>query len=118
MKQQLNKTAYQMEPNQLIYDFLRPIDAKNVIVKITSGKAGVLKRGQVIDFDSGMYSPHTEGGTASGLVTDDVTYDVTDENVVVSIYITGNFRALKVVTDVSLTETDVDNLRIHGIFLK
>lgn len=115
---ELNREAYRMEPNPLIYDFYRQIDAKNVVIKLTDAKAGVLKRGQLIDFADGEYTPHTEGGAANCLVSDDVSYKETDTEVVVSVYISGNFRANKVITDAVLTETDADNLRIHGICLK
>lgn len=115
---QLNEEAYRMEPNPLIYDFHRPIDAKNIVIRLTAGKEGVLKRGQLIDFANDTYTPHTEGGLANCLISDDVSYAVTDTEVVASVYISGNFRANKVITDVELTETDADNLRIHGICLK
>lgn len=114
----LNEEAYRMEPNALIYDFHRPIDAKNVVVKLPEGKAGVLKRGQLIDFVDGEYTPHAEDGVANCLVSDDVSYTETDTEAVVSVYISGNFRANKVITEAELTETDADNLRIHGICLK
>ncbi len=116
--EQLNKEAYRMEPNSLIYDFHRPIDAKNIVIGLTAGKEGVLKRGQLIDFADGTYTLHTEGGVANCLVSDDVSYTAADTEVVASVYISGNFRANKVITDVELTETDADNLRIHGICLK
>lgn len=115
---QLNKEAYCVEPNKLIYDYLRPIDARNVVVTLPNKKAGLLKRGQVIDFDDGVYVPHAQSGTANCLVTDDVAYTENDTEVVASVYINGNFRKSKVITDVELTETDMDNLRIHGIVLK
>lgn len=115
---QLNKEAYRVEPNNLIYDYLRPIDTKNVVVTLPGKSAGILKRGQVIDFDDGNYAPHAESGTTNCLVTDDVAYTETDTEIVVSVYINGNYRKSKVITEVELTETDMDNLRIHGIVLK
>lgn len=114
----LNDEAYRMEPNPLIYDFYRQIDAKNVVIKLPGGKTGVLKRGQLIDFADGEYSIHAENGVANCLVSDDVYYADTDTEVVASVYISGNFRKNKVITDAELTETDADNLRIHGICLK
>lgn len=114
----LNKEAYNAEPNNLIYDYLHPIDAKNIMVTLPGKAAGVLKRGQVIDFDDGAYAPHTGSGTANCLITDDVAYTETDTEIVASAYINGNYRKSKVITDVELTETDMDNLRIHGILLK
>lgn len=115
---QLNEEVYRMEPNPLIYDFYRPIDAKNVVIKLSGGKTGVLKRGQLIDFADDEYTIHAEGGVANCLVSDDVHYTDTDTEMVVSVYISGNFRKNKVITDAELTETDADNLRIHGICLK
>lgn len=114
----LNKDAYDVGYNSLIYDYLRPIDAKNIVVTLSGEKAGVLKRGQIIDFADETYTPHADGGAANCLVSDDVSYKEGDTEVVVSVYINGDYRASKVITDVELTETDMDNLRIHGIILK
>lgn len=115
---ELNKEAYQVEPNELIYDYIQPIDAKNIVIELPGGTAGILERGQVIDFADGVYKPHAEDGSANCLVSDDVAYTEDDTEVVAAVYISGNFRTSKVVTDVGLTETDLDNLRIHGIILK
>jgi hypothetical protein len=114
----LNKESYRVEPNSLIYDFYRIIDAKNVEVTLSGDSAGTLKRGQVLDFTDGKYVVHADDGTANCLVTDDVEYAQGDTEAVVSVYISGNFRRDKVVAETELTEKDLDNLRMHGIVLK
>ncbi len=115
---QMNKEVYNVEPDGLIYDFCRPVDAININVTLEAGKGGILKRGQLIDFADGSYTPHQADGAANCIVSDDTVYTATDNSVVVSVYICGNFRTDRVISDVDLTETDIDNLRIHGILLK
>ena len=114
----INNEVYNVEPDGLIYDFCRPVDAKNINVTLTAKASGVLKRGQLIDFADGSYTPHQAGGAANCIVSDDVAYSASDSSIVVSVYICGNFRTDRIISDEDLTETDIDNLRIHGILLK
>lgn len=51
----LNREAYTMEKDKLVYDLSHPRDAKNVSVTVPEG-GGVIKRGQVIDYKDGQYS--------------------------------------------------------------
>ncbi len=114
------KEAYCVEKDDLIYDYLRLIDSKNVTVTLDGGSDGCLERGQVIDFDSvsGSYKPHKSGGAANCIVAADTAYTSEDTEITVTVYISGNFRQSRVLADVSLTAADLESLRSFEIVLK
>ena len=47
----LNKEAYKVTNDNLIYDSSHHIDARNVPVTVQTGAPGIIKRGQVLDFE-------------------------------------------------------------------
>jgi len=114
----LNGQAYSVAPDNLIYDHSHPTDADNFTVSVPAGSAGILARGQILDFSNGAYVPHTENGTASVIVAENTKYAEEDTEVTVPVYISGCFRksACAAVTD--LTVSDEEELRAKGIFLK
>lgn len=114
----LNKEAYEVIKDGLVYDYYRLIDAKNVTVKLSEEKAGVLKRGQLIDFDNGEYSKHSASGTANCIVAEDTEYTEKDTGVVATVYTSGDFTTAKVISESEITETDKENLRSKNIVLK
>ena len=116
----LNKEAYEVKPDNLIYDNTHPIDGYVVSIKVPAEKAGVLKRGQILDFSEsdGSYVPHAEGGSVSAIVVNDVDYAADDTEVSASVYISGTFRKSVCITDVALTAADIEKLRSRGIYLK
>lgn len=117
MPNNLISESYEVEKDNLIYDYLRLIDAKNVMVQVPQGK-GTLKRGQLIDFDENKYQPHKSGGTANCIVAADVSYSDEETEAAVSVYISGDFRTEACITDVSVEDSDIENLRSSGIILK
>lgn len=114
----LNKNIYEVKTDHLIYDTKHPVDAKNVQVSITPTDAGVIARGQVIDVADGVYTLHAKSGTPSCIAAEDVGYESDDSEVIVPCYITGAFRAERVIASPELTESDVETLRSKGIILK
>ena len=116
----LNSPAYTVGKDKLIYDGTYPIDGNAIVLTITADADGVIKRGNVIDFDkdSEEYSLHKEGGVPSCIVADDTEYSAEDTAVVVPSYISGTFRASEVIADPELNEADVETLRSVGIHLK
>lgn len=118
MMKQLNEGS-EMKMDNLVYDYLRLIDAKVVVLQVSDGP-GVLKRGQLVDFDSEQkkYSVHEAGGTANCVVFEDTEYAESDSEIPVTVYISGDFRKSSVITDVELDVADEENLRNAGIVLK
>lgn len=118
MSKQLNEGS-EMKMDNLIYDYLRFIDAKVVVVTVSDGP-GVLKRGQLLDFDgeNKSYSVHAVGGIANCVVCEDTEYAESDSEILVSVYISGDFRKSSIITDVDLDVLDEENLRSAGIVLK
>lgn len=116
----MNKTAYKVEGDRLLYDNSHPLDARNVSVVVPEGSAGTLKRGQVMDFDSAKekFSVHAAGGTASCILAEDATYAEDDTEVIAAVYMSGTFRKSACITDEELTEADGEVLRSKGIYLK
>lgn len=116
----LNKEAYTVEPDHLIYDHYRLIDSWTIPVMVSGGKAGVLKRGQVIDFntETEAYEPHKSEGMAKYIVARNTAYIEAETQVPTLVYISGNFRTSACVTDVELTAGDIEHLRDGGIVLK
>jgi hypothetical protein len=114
----LNRPVYVVEKDKLIYDSSHPIDAANVVVAITSGATGELKRGQIIDYSSGTYKVHAEGGEPSAIVAEAVSYAADETEVVATVYTSGTFRASEAVASPELTDADLEALRGKGIYLK
>jgi len=118
----LNKPAYSMEKDNLIYDMSHPIDAKAVTLKVnasgTTAKDGEVKRGQVLDVDDGIYTVHATGGDASCIVAKDASYAADDTGITVSVYISGAFTGDALVASPALGAEDIENLRSKGIFVK
>lgn len=114
----LNKPAYEVEKDKLIYDVKHPFDVIMAQVTITADKAGVIKRGQVIDCASGVYRLHEESGEVSAIVQEDVSYASDDTELSVPVYITGTFRASEVIAEPELTAADLEIFRSKGIILK
>lgn len=114
----MNKDAYSVQPDRLVYDGRQPVDAKNIIVAISSGTDGVIRRGQVIDEAAGVYTLHAEAGVPSCIAAADVEYAADDTDVVVPCYITGTYHADAVIASPELTAANVETLRNKGIILK
>ncbi len=114
----LNREAYAMEKDRLVYDAKHPIDAAAVRVTVPEGIKGVVKRGQVLDCKDGVYSIHAEGGEASAIAAEETDYASDDTEITVAAYISGSFRASEVIADPELTDKDTEVLRGKGIYLK
>lgn len=114
----LNKNAYVMEKDKLVYDAKHPVDGAAVRVKITATDSGVIKRGQVLDCAAGEYSVHAEGGSVSAIVAEDTSYAPADTEITVTVYISGTFRASEVIAEPKLTDEDIEAFRGKGIYLK
>lgn len=116
----MNKTAYEVGSDKLLYDNSHPFDAKNVSVTVPAKTVGTLKRGQVMDFDSasGKYVVHAASGSVSGVLAEDASYAADDTEVIAAMYISGAFRKSACVTAVELTDADEETLRSKGIYLK
>ncbi len=114
----LNKQAYAVEKDRLVYDAKHPIDASAVRVKISADEGGEIRRGQILDCAAGEYSVHAAGGAASAIVAEDARYTADDTEVTVVAYISGSFRASEVVSDSGLADRDIESLRGNGIYLK
>lgn len=116
---QLNKEAYEVTKDSLVYDSRHPVDAVNVTVDVADAGEGMLPRGQVLDFADGKYSVHKSGGTVSVIVAESTGF--TAENagtVTVPVYTSGTFRMSACITEEELTETDMEAFRSKGIYLK
>lgn len=114
----LNKEAYKVTNDNLIYDSSHPLDARNVPVTVQTGTPGTVKRGQVLDFESTGYKPHAENGTVSAVVAEDTPYTGEDATVAVPVYISGTFRETACITDTALSAQDREEFRSKGIYLK
>lgn len=114
----MNKDAYSVQPDRLVYDGRQPVDARNVVVSITSEEDGVIKRGQVIDEAEGVYKLHAEAGVPSCIAAEDVEYASDDTDVIVPCYISGTYHADAVIASPELTESNMETLRAKGIILK
>ena len=118
MSEQLNKMD-EMKMDNLVYDHFRIIDAKVVSVKV-SGGPGVLKRGQILDFNKQdkSYEVHRSAGIANSIVCSDAEYTEGDSTIPVSVYISGDFRKSETISELELDVSDEENLRSAGIILK
>ena len=114
----MNRDAYSVQPDSLIYDGKNPIDAKNIVVSITAESDGVIERGQIIDETASTYLLHKAAGTPSCIAACDVEYAADDSEVVVPCYISGNYHANAVIASPELTDADVETLRTKQIILK
>lgn len=114
----LNKTAYVVEKDKLIYDFRHPIDAVNLEVSVPAETAGEIKRGQVLDVASGVYGVHAKSGVPCAIAAEDTSYAADETKVTVSAYISGSFRISEVVANPELSASDLEALRSKGIYLK
>ncbi len=114
----LNKMAYTVEKDKLVYDAKHPIDATVVQVTVGTDADGMLKRGQLLDCENGVYSIHSEGGMPSAIIAEDTEYASEDMEIIVPVYISGTFRTSEVITEPEITVTDIENLRSKGIYLK
>jgi hypothetical protein len=116
----LNREAYSIEKDKLIYDSGHPIDATTVQVSIASDSEGVIKRGQLLFVNSdGVYSiARADGDEASVIAAADTSYSADDTDIVVEAYISGTFNKSAIVTTDELKAADVETLRSKGIYLK
>lgn len=113
----LNREAYTMEKDKLVYDLSHPRDAKNVSITAPEGE-GIIKRGQVIDYKDGQYAIHASGGVAAAIVAEDTPYADGDTEITAAVYISGTFRKPACISAVELEISDIENLRSKGIYLK
>lgn len=113
----LNREAYTMEKDKLVYDLSHPRDAKNVSITAPEGE-GIIKRGQVIDYKDGQYAIHASGGVAAAIVAEDTPYADEDTEITAAVYISGTFRKPACISAVELETSDIENLRSKGIYLK
>lgn len=116
--EQLNKTAYAVNPDRLIYDGKHPIDATVLTVTLDGRSAVTIKRGQIIDTADGKYSIHAESGEPCAISEETITVEPGTTEVQVQAYISGPFRADAVIASPELTDADVQKLRDKGIYLK
>lgn len=114
----LNKPAYAVGKDKLIYDATHPIDANAVLISVDGETDGVIERGQLIDCNNGTYSVHAEGGEVSAIVAESTPYTEDDTEVTVPVYISGTFRGSELKADPELTDADTEMLRGKGIYLK
>lgn len=115
----LNNEAYTVVKDNLIYDSSHPIDSAAVTVSVSAGEnGGVILRGEVLDFAEGKYKQHEADGTASAIVAETTSYAKNDTDVTVPVYISGSFRKSACHATPELTDTDVEALRQHGIYVK
>ena len=115
---QLNKEAYRVEPDNLIYGHSHPVDADDVTVTVPAGTAGELARGEILDFSDDTYVPHAENGTASVIVAVSTPYAEEDTEITVPVYVSGCFRRSSCKTEAGLTVSDEETLRTKGLYLK
>lgn len=114
----LNRPAYAVEKDKLIYDAKHPIDAGTVQLTIIADTNGVIRRGQLLDCADGVYSIHAAGGEASVIVAEDTSYASDDTEITVVVYSSGTFRASEIIADPEIEAADVETLRGKGIYLK
>lgn len=118
---QLNKEVYTVDANGLVYDGTHPVDGGVVKVTMEAAEAaGVIKKGQVLDFDSEQkqYKAHALEGTVSVIAAADAAYEQSATEVMVPVYISGTFRKSKIVCEPALDEADLEILAYKGIYLK
>jgi hypothetical protein len=114
----LNKQAYEVKSDTLIYDGSHPLDGSAYAVTVPGDAAGTIVKGQVIDVKDGAYSIHAASGTPAAVAAEDVSYDGTEGTITVPVYTSGALRISEVVADPELTAADIETLREKGIILK
>lgn len=115
----LNREAYTVDRDRLIYDATHKIDATAVPVEIASDSEGVIRRGQLLYYKSdGKFSVKKADGDASVITAETTSYSADDTEIVVEAYISGTFKRSEIVADGDLTDGDVEALRGKGIYLK
>lgn len=113
----LNKMAYVVEKDKLIYDFSHPLDGMNFTVKIEADTNGVIQRGELLDIaEDGTYTVHKEAGVPCAIVSENAEYAADDTEIIVSAYISGTFRKSEIKAELDTAE--VEELRSKGIYLK
>jgi hypothetical protein len=113
----LNREAYTIKPDNLIYDAKHPIDAVTLQVAVAADKDGEISRGQVLYAKDGEYSlTKSDGGEAGAIAAETTSYASDDTEVTLAAYISGTFRRSHVMGD--LTDADAETLRTKGIYLK
>lgn len=114
----LNKEAYSLNPDSLIYDNSHPIDGTVVKVKVPAATAGVLVKGQILDYSNEEYEIHKTSGKPSVVVVKDTEYAAEDTEIEVEVYTSGTLCFEKMICDPELTADDCETLRSKGIWLK
>lgn len=115
---ELNKTAYEIEKDKLIYDSKHPVDVANVEVTLPGTAAGDIERGQLLDAADGVYTIHDENGEPSAIVAEPTSYAEDDTSIVATVYTSGSFRQSEVIASPKITAAHIDVLRCKGIYLK
>lgn len=116
--EQLNKTAYAVNPDRLIYDGKHPIDATVLTVTLDGESEVTIKRGQIIDTNKGKYSVHAASGAPCAIAEETIAAEAGTTEIQVQAYISGTFRADAVIASPELTDADIQTLREKGIYLK
>jgi len=114
----LNREAYTVGFDSLIYDNSHPADGTVVMVTVSEGTKGTVKKGQVIDFADGAYSIHAAGGEPGVIAEESVEYGEEDTEVAVQAYTGGTLRRAMIVCDPELTDAEIETLRTKNIYLK
>lgn len=120
---QLNKEAYEVTKDNLVYDGRHPLDAANVAVTSLPAEGGELKRGLVLDYYGGNYVPHGTGDStycAAAIVAESIAFGAGETEVTAAVYTSGSFRRSACIAggDVEVTDMDAEELRSKGIYLK
>lgn len=114
----LNKKAYDCATDNLISDIKHAVDIRAFPISLTAGSKGIIKRGQVIDIADGKFKMHESGGKVNCIVAEGTEYSETDDNVICPVYITGDFNMSALISEVELTDNDIEVFRGLGIFVK
>lgn len=118
MERLMNQKVAEMVPDRLVYDATHPIDGTNVVVDLDSSSAGILMRGQIIDYDGESCQVHAENGQVAYIIAADTPYSAEDTEVVAQVYSSGTFREDACIADPALTDADRGDFRKLGIYLK
>lgn len=114
----LNKEAYSLSPDSLIYDNSHPLDGTIVKAKVPTETEGVFVKGQILDYSNNEYEIHKTSGKPSVIVVKDTPYSAEDTEIEVEVYTGGTFCFEKMICDPELTVDDCETLRSKGIWLK
>lgn len=116
--EQLNKEAYTVGRDRLIYDASHPIDGTIIKVTLPGTEETKIERGQIIDHKDGVFSMHADSGVASVIAAETVIAEKGVTEIELEAYTSGTFRADATVSAVELTDADIQGLREKGIYLK